>query len=184
MWDLVNGEVLGVNGGLQLGLEGSANAAELVPLNTAEEGVVFDLLGAERATETVFSVADQTKLVSIELAHGQGRGDGLPSDKVLSFGTNLLIGREVQVSGPIDNLPVSVMGLLGTEWRPADQTLKHDGTNTPPIATVVIALTGEDFRGNVIRSSDSGVGKLTTRFAPSVDLIAVADSQLDLVDGD
>lgn len=73
------------------------------------------------------------------------------------------------------------MGLLGAERRPADQALKHNGTNGPPIATKVVSLAAEDFWRDVVGCTDSGIGKLTTRLPPCVDLCAVADCQLNLV---
>lgn len=95
--------------------------------------------------------------------------------------TNLLVRGEVKVSRPVDDFPVGVVGLLGAERRPTDQALEHDSTDTPPIASKVVALAGEDFRCNVVRSTDSRVGELTARLAPCVDLVAVADSELNLV---
>lgn len=44
--NLVNWEILSVDCGLQLGLKGSANASELVPLNATEEGVILEFPGA------------------------------------------------------------------------------------------------------------------------------------------
>ena len=73
------------------------------------------------------------------------------------------------------------MGLLCAEWWPADKTLEHDGTNRPPIAAKVIPLAAEDLWRNVVGCTDSGVGQLTTRLPPCVDLCAVADCQLDLI---
>ena len=73
------------------------------------------------------------------------------------------------------------MGLLGAERRPADETLKHDGTNRPPIAAKVGSLAAEDLWRNVVGCTDSGVSQLTTRLPPCVDLCSVADCQLDLV---
>jgi hypothetical protein len=42
--DLVNGEVLRVDVGLQARLEGCTDAPETVPLHAAEEGVLFDFV--------------------------------------------------------------------------------------------------------------------------------------------
>ena len=58
--NLVNGKVLCVDGRLQLGFEWCADAAELIPLDAAEEGMVFDLLCTKRSTKTMFGVADET----------------------------------------------------------------------------------------------------------------------------
>lgn len=74
------------------------------------------------------------------------------------------------------------MRFLGAERRPADQALEHDGTDTPPITSKVVTLTGEDLRSNIIRSTNGGVSELTARFAPGVDLVAVTDGELDLID--
>lgn len=84
---------------------------------------------------------------------------------------------------PIDNLAVGVVGLLGAEWWPSDQTLKHDGANAPPITAKVVSLSAEDLRRNVIRRAHGGICQLSSRFAPCVHLSAVRDGELDLVEG-
>jgi len=73
------------------------------------------------------------------------------------------------------------MRLLSTKRRPSDKAFKHDGTNRPPITTVVISLSAKDFGSDVVGSTHSGVGQLPTRFSPGIDLGTVADGQLDLV---
>ena len=100
---------------------------------------------------------------------------------MLRLGAQLLIRREGEVSGPVDNLAVCVVRLLGTEWRPANQAFEHDGTHTPPIATLVVALATENLGCDVIRCSDGGVCELSARLAPGVDLVAVGHRELDLI---
>ena len=82
------------------------------------------------------------------------RKGGIPSNKVLGFGTELLVRREMQVTRPVDNLAVSVVRLLGAERWPADQTLEHDCTHRPPITAVVVTLAAEDLRRNVVGRTD------------------------------
>ena len=103
---------------------------------------------------------------------------------MLCLRANLLVGREVQVSGPVDDLAVGVVRLLCAEWRPSDQTFEHDCANTPPITAVVVALAAEDFRGDVVGGTNGRVCELAAGLAPGVDLMAVADSQLNLVERD
>jgi len=62
--NLVNGEVLSIDVGLQFGFEGRADTAETVPGDAAEEGVLFDFVGATDATEAVFGVTDEPGRVS------------------------------------------------------------------------------------------------------------------------
>jgi hypothetical protein len=76
------------------------------------------------------------------------------------------------------------MRLLRTERRPPDQALEHDCAQTPPITTIIVALTREYLRRNVVRCADRRVRELATRFSPRVDLLAVADGELDLVEVD
>lgn len=109
---------------------------------------------------------------AIELKNGTVFIDS-PSNEVLSLGSQWLVGREREVSRPVDNLAVSVVRLLGTEWRPANQALEHDGTNTPPVTSLVVTLATEDLGRNVIRRTDGGVRELPARLAPRVDLVAV-----------
>lgn len=107
-----------------------------------------------------------------------------PPDEVLGLGTKLLVGREVEVAGPVYDLAVGVVRLLSAERRPADKALEHDGTDGPPIAAVVVTLSTEDLGSDVVGCTDSGVRQLTTGLAPAVDLCTVADRELDLIDGD
>lgn len=90
----------------------------------------------------------------------------------------------MQVSWPVNDLAVGVVGFLGAERRPADQALEHDGSDTPPVTAIVVALSAEDLGSDVVWSTDGRVGELATRLAPSVDLVAVAHGELDLVEGD
>jgi hypothetical protein len=53
LWDLVYGEVLRIDIGLELGFKGRTNATEAVPLYATEEGVLFDLVTASNAAEAV-----------------------------------------------------------------------------------------------------------------------------------
>lgn len=94
----------------------------------------------------------------------------------------MLVRREGEVSLPVNDLAVGVVRLLGTEWGPTDQALEHDGSNTPPVTSLVVTLATENLRSNVIRRTDSGVGELPTRLAPGVDLVAVRYCQLNLID--
>lgn len=81
---------------------------------------------------------------------------------------------------PVDNLPVGVMGVLGTERRPADQALKHDSSHGPPITAKGVALSIEDLRSDVVRGTNGGVSDATTRLAPCKDLSA-AHGEVDLI---
>lgn len=73
---------------------------------------------------------------------------------------------------------------FGAERRPTNQTFEHDCSYRPPIAAERIALPAKDLRGNIIRGPYRRVGHDTARFAPGVDLPAVADCEIDLVQGD
>lgn len=88
------------------------------------------------------------------------------------------------MSWPVYNLPVRVVRLFCAEWRPSNQALEHDSANTPPITSEVVTFAAEDLRRNVIWSTDCRVCQLSPRLTPSVDLVAVGDCKLDLVDGD
>lgn len=57
--DFVDGEVLGVDGRLELGLEGSADSTQLLPGHAVEERVLLELFGAAVTTKTVVCVADE-----------------------------------------------------------------------------------------------------------------------------
>ena len=85
------------------------------------------------------------------------------------------------MSWPIDNLAVRIGALFRTEGRPADQAFEHDGTHTPPVTSEIVASPCKNFWCNVIRCPNRGVGKLTSRLAPSIDLITIADGKLNLV---
>jgi hypothetical protein len=102
---------------------------------------------------------------------------------VLGILAQLLVWWEVQVARPVDDLAVGLVVVLGAERGPADQALEHDGSDTPPITSEIVALAGKDLGGDVIWSTDSGVCQLSTGLSPSVDLVAVGYGKLDLVDG-
>lgn len=74
----------------------------------------------------------------------------------------LLLGREMQISLPVHNLAICLTCVLGTEGRPSDQALEHDRSQTPPIATEVVAFAAEDFGGYVVWRTDGTVGELTS----------------------
>ena len=88
------------------------------------------------------------------------------------------------MSWPIDNLAIGIVWLLGTERWPSYQTLEHDRSHTPPIASKIIALPAEDLRRDVVRRSHCRVSELAAGLAPGVDLVAVGHGELDLVDAD
>lgn len=92
--------------------------------------------------------------------------------------------REVQAVWPIDDLAVRFNRVLRTEWRPTDEAFEHDRSYGPPITTEGIALTTKELWRNVVGCPHSRIGHDTARFAPSVDLSTVADSKVDLVEGD
>jgi hypothetical protein len=181
--NLIDGEVLRINVGLQARLKWSTDAAQAIPDDASEEGVLLDLKSTSKAAQTVISIADETVwIISDYLSDLTSRiSCHLPSYEVFRIAAELLVRREVQMPWPVHNLAVGVMRFIGTERRPANEAFKHDGTNGPPIAAIVVALAAEDFRGNVIRSTDRGVCELTTRFTPGIDLLAVANGQLNLV---
>ena len=103
---------------------------------------------------------------------------------MLCFGTELDVRREVEGVTPVDDLAVSVVRIVGAEGRPADETLEHDCSQTPPITLEAISLAAEDLRCDVVGRTDGGVGHDSTRLSPCVDLRAVADRQIDLVERD
>lgn len=90
---------------------------------------------------------------------------------------------EVQGLSPVDNLAVGVMAVLGTEWRPTHQTLKHDCAQRPPITVKRISVASEDLWGNVVRRAHSGIGHQSSRSSPIINLRAVANGEVDLVNG-
>lgn len=85
--------------------------------------------------------------------------------------------------GPVHNLAVRVMWIFGAERRPTDKTFKHDCSYRPPVAAEIITLATEDLRSNVVWGTDGGVGHDTTGFAPCIDLATIANSQVDLIQG-
>ena len=64
--NLVNGKVLRVDVGLQLGLKGCSNAAQAIPRHPAEEGVLFDFAGPTDTTEAVLGVTNESERISLE----------------------------------------------------------------------------------------------------------------------
>jgi len=113
---------------------------------------------------------------------GGGGYDYLLSDEALGAAAELDVIGEVERLAPVDGLLVRLSAILGTEGGPADQAFKHDGAHAPPVAAERVALPAEDLRSDVVRSADGGVGHHAAGFAPHVDLRAVADGEVDLVE--
>lgn len=63
--NLVNGEVLRVNVGLQLGLKRRTDAAKTIPRDTTEEGMLPDFACATNATNTMLGITDQARRIFI-----------------------------------------------------------------------------------------------------------------------
>lgn len=91
---------------------------------------------------------------------------------------------EVERRAPVDDLLVRLSAVLGAEGGPADQAFEHDGADAPPVAAEGVALPAEDLGGDVVRGADGGVGHHAAGLAPHVDLGAVADGEVDLVEAD
>lgn len=52
----------------------------------------------------------------------------LPSNEMLSLGTERDVVGEVERLSPIYDFPIRVMAVFGAKGRPAYETLEHDGT--------------------------------------------------------
>ena len=70
--DLVDGEILSIDVGTEFGFKRRADAAQAIPLHTAEEWVLLDFAGAPNATQSMFGITDQTRTGS-ELSRLSGR---------------------------------------------------------------------------------------------------------------
>jgi hypothetical protein len=109
------------------------------------------------------------------------RRKSVPSDQGLGITRENQLIREVQALSPVNDLPVCIGCVLGTERRPANQAFEHNSTNGPPIAKVGISLAVEDFRRNIIRSSNGRVGHGTTGLSPGVDLSTVGYREVNRI---
>lgn len=115
---------------------------------------------------------------------GLKRGVGLPADEMAScFAQGNVIG-EVEGFAPVDDFTVRIVRVFGAEGRPADQAFEHDGAYRPPIAAERVAFASEDLGCNVVGRPDCGIRHDAARFAPGVDLVAIADGEVDLIDVD
>lgn len=177
--NLVRRKVSGVDVGSQLRFKWGTDTTKCVKLNTTEEFVGFDLICTSpakavlRVTNKAMSkISFETRLKSAEI---------IPSNEILSFRTKLNILGEVERLTPVDNLPISVVGILSTERRPANLTLKHDRSQRPPITIVGIAVAAEDLRCDIIRGTDCGIGHNSSRLSPIVDRTSIADREINLV---
>ena len=59
--NLIDGEVLCINVGLELGLERCADASQAIPRDAAEKWVLPDLAGTTDAAETMVSIANEAR---------------------------------------------------------------------------------------------------------------------------
>jgi hypothetical protein len=64
---------------------------------------------------------------------------------------------EHEVVRPVNDLLIRLVRRLGAEWRVADEALKHDRAERPPVALVAVALLEENLRCNVVRRADGRV---------------------------
>lgn len=131
-----------------------------------EEWVRLQLLRALHTSKAIFRVADET------------------TDEVLRVAPQLLVRWEVKVALPFDDFAVCVMRFLGAKRRPANQTFEHNGTDAPPVAAKIVAFAAENLWSDVVGCADGGIGELAAGLTPGLDLIAVGDCELDLVDRD
>lgn len=77
-----------------------------------------------------------------------------PSNQILRFWTKMNIIWEDQSLSPSQDLSISVMSVLRAERWITTKTFEHDSTQRPPITFVSISLLKEDFRSNVIWSTN------------------------------
>ena len=82
---------------------------------------------------------------------------------------------------PVDDLTVGVVSILSTERGPSNLALEHDRTQAPPITILTVTMTTEDFRSNVVRSTNGGISHDSTRLSPIIDDASIAYSEVDLV---
>lgn len=108
----------------------------------------------------------------------------LPADQMASCLAQGNVVGEIKGFAPVDDFAVRIMRVFGAEGGPTDQAFEHDGAYRPPIAAVCVAFAREDLGCDVVGCSDRRVCHDATRFAPGVDLVAVADGEVDLIDID
>lgn len=123
-------EVGCVDVGGESGLEWRSDASQAVEIDTTEECVALELMGAT-SPKSILSIAHHT--VGHLSATPSPRfsltpGHVLPSDQILCLDTECNVIWEVQCLSPVDNLAIRVMAVLGTERWPAHQTLEHDSS--------------------------------------------------------
>jgi hypothetical protein len=99
--------------------KGSINVPDGVPVDSVEEGVRLDLLDRK----TRFGVGKKSrygKRISwIPRIRSISPTAGLPSDHTLGFSAEIDVFGDLQVILPLDDLLVSLMRALRTEWRVA-----------------------------------------------------------------
>lgn len=167
--DFIGGEIADVDVGVEARFEGGTDLAEAIPGDAAEEVVGFDFGGAVVAGCGAEAVRGGTEEAANEMTGGITKSN---------------VFREVEVFAPVDDFAIGVVRVFGAEGRPTDETLEHDCANGPPVTAECIAFPGEDFRGDVIRGSDGRVCHDASRFAPSIDLAAIANCKINLVEVD
>lgn len=124
------------------------------------------------------------ELLVLVVKREESDGEMVPSNEILGAGAKLDIVWKVECLAPVDDLLVGLSAVFGAEWWPTDQTLEHDRTHTPPVTAEGVALSTEDLGRNVVWSADRGVCHDTAGLPPLIDLGAIADCEVDLVEGD
>lgn len=189
--DLVRGEVRGINTARKSRLKRSSDPAKRVELDATEKVVALEL-SSTTATKTILSVADQAMNRSAlssyfwcpDRTSGSERWKSyVPSDQILCLGTQLNIIWEVQALPPVHNLAIRVVAVFGAERRPADQALEHDCSQAPPIAVETVPMAREDLGRDIIGCANRRVRHQSPAPSPVVNLCAIRNRQVDLVDG-
>lgn len=60
-------------------------------------------------------------------------------------------------------------------------TFEHNRTETPPVTIVRVAVTAENFRSNVVGSTNSGISHESSGLSPIIDDTTIANSKVDLI---
>lgn len=184
--NFIRGEVRGINGRREARFKWRTDTTQAIELDTSEEGVALDFVRTASA-ETCLRVADETRVGGgglVDVIQNKVRAGLLldvPSNEMLCLGAQRDVVREVEGLSPVHDLSVRVVAVFGAEGRPAHKTFEHDGTQGPPVAVECVAVTGEDLGGDIVRRSDRRVRHQSSRASPVVNLSAVADCQVNLV---
>eukprot|EP00047_Mylnosiga_fluctuans_P016943 m.57569 g.57569 ORF g.57569 m.57569 type:complete len:382 (+) comp6842_c0_seq1:875-2020(+) len=111
-------------------------------------------------------------LVQPACAEPRGCVTAKPVDKVLGLGGQRRLGREHERLAPVQDLLIRLLRRVRAEGRVADEHLKHNHAQRPPVARAVVSCLVEHLGCDVVRRAHRRVRHCATDAFPCLSALA------------